>query len=368
MSPGGSEDPARRGGQQSGVSVECTIVIPCFNHGRFVGEAVASALAQQGVSVRVVVVNDGSDDGQTPDACDACRTLDPERVVVVHQANTGLPGARNAGAAHAAGEFLAFLDADDTIEPTFARTLVGRLREEPAGVSHAYCRERLTELGQDNVWRVPDWDPELLLITNLHPVTCVVRRSAFERVGGFDATMTDGYEDWEFWVRLHSAGMRGVRVPEVLFNWRRHSYETMIADAIARHAALYQQIVDRHPAMFAEHALALAQRCNTMLRRFDCNWLDEDGTPIPLRYLRESTEHWHAARARLPLLEAQAARVPGLERRLAEVEGTAAVAVHRRLHGFVSALPGPLRTVLRGSMGAVARVVKGGGAKGRGDT
>src|SRR3954469_25977661 len=93
-----------------------TIVIPCYNHGRFVSKAVQSALAQEGADIRVVVVDDGSTDGDTPKACDGCRA---ERVEVIHQPNRGLPAARNAGAAGSRSEFLVFLDADDWIEPGF---------------------------------------------------------------------------------------------------------------------------------------------------------------------------------------------------------------------------------------------------------
>ncbi|MBC7771437.1 MAG: glycosyltransferase family 2 protein, partial [Pyrinomonadaceae bacterium] len=107
-----------------------TVVIPCFNHGRFVAEALRSCLAQEQADVRVIIVNDGSDDGTTPAACDACVAQSPARVVVVHQENKGLAAARNAGAAKAGelggawvGDYLTFLDADDWIEPAFVTTL-----------------------------------------------------------------------------------------------------------------------------------------------------------------------------------------------------------------------------------------------------
>src|SRR5688572_5962105 len=117
-----------------------TVVIPCFNHGRFVAEAAASALRQRDADIRVVIVDDGSNDGSTPAACDACAG---ERVRVVHQENRGLPAARNRGAAGAASEYLVFLDADDWLEPEFVSRLHGAVGG--AEVSHAYCQERLVE-------------------------------------------------------------------------------------------------------------------------------------------------------------------------------------------------------------------------------
>lgn len=266
------------------------VVIPCFNHGRFVEHAVCSCLAQEGAQVHVVIVNDGSTDGSTPAACDACVALDPSRVRVLHQTNRGLPAARNAGAGVARdlalGTFLVFLDADDWILPTFVSRLHAELlaAADPA-VSHAYCQEELVELGH-GIWTVPAWDPELMLVTNLHPVTCLIRRDCFEAVGGFDESMTLGYEDWELWIRFIERAWRGVRVREPLFIWRRHSQITMVMEAVERHETLFRQIVDRHRALYTRHAESLLVRSNVLLRKADANWLDEEHRAIFIRDLR----------------------------------------------------------------------------------
>src|SRR6185436_14389192 len=184
--------------------------------------------------VRVIIVNDGSDDGSTPAACDACVEKDDGRVAVVHQPNMGLPATRNRGARERggewAGEYLVFLDADDWIEPTFVEKLhaaivAGSERAggpaagengalsngtgdtvaagwSPAGgVSHAYCQERLVERAT-MVWQLPEWDAELMMVTNLHPVTTLIRRECFEAAGGFDESMKEGYEDWDLWLKF----------------------------------------------------------------------------------------------------------------------------------------------------------------------
>ena len=345
-----------------------TVVIPCFNHGRFVGEAVASALAQTDADIRVVVVNDGSTDGTTPRACDALlETFDPELVRVIHQDNTGLPGARNRGARDADTDYLVFLDADDTIAPDFVSKLAAAIADaapDSDRVSHAYCQETLTDRAH-GTWRVPEWDAELLLITNLHPVTCLVRRHAFEAVGGFDATMTDGYEDWEFWVRLSDHGYRGVRVAEPLFFWRRHSQDTMIHDAVTRHDQLYAQIIDRHRELYDARFEAIARRCNSMLRAFDCNWIDETGTPIPLQYLQKKTAETHAAEQKAAALELQiaAARERAeasrrvCEAQRAEYEGMAGVRAHRKARRVVDAMPGLLRRPLLAGVRGVRRLI-----------
>jgi len=337
-----------------------TFIPPCFNHGSFVGEAVRSCLAQEGVDVRVVVVDDGSTDDSTPEACDRCAS---DRVRVVHQANTGLSGARNAGAALATTEFIAFLDADDYLDPTFGRKLIEALRAEE-NASHAYCQETLTELGT-GTWRVPAWDPLLLLITNLHPVTCVIRREVFAASGGFDTSMNLGYEDWEFWIRLSSRGFHGVRVPEPLFFWRRHSHTTMVMEAVKRHDLLYRQIIDRHAALFASKATEIITLSNNMLRKFDANWIDETGFPIPLQWLwsqrdeaaRLRTEQQLSAQQIAALIGQVAAANAELAQTKAWYEQLVAVRVYRKVRKLIDRLPRPLAGAARSTLSAGKRIV-----------
>lgn len=274
-----------------------TFVIPCYNHGRFVGEAVRSSLSQRGVHVHVVVVDDGSDDGSTPDACEACAG---KRVRVIHQPNKGLPAARNRGAADADTPYLVFLDADDYVRPRFARTLYNAITaQDDPGVSHAYCQEQLVGLGH-GVWRVPDWDVRLLKITNLHPVTCLVRRDCFEAVGGFNESMTRGYEDWDLWLSFAERGWRGLRVREPLFVWRRHSHDTMVMNVIHDHERLYRSLVQQHPALYDPDLRDLLIYTNTLLRKFNMNWIDETGLPRELQYLHHvRDEHQRSTAARL---------------------------------------------------------------------
>jgi glycosyltransferase involved in cell wall biosynthesis len=271
-----------------------TIVIPCFNHGPFVAQAVRSALDQADAATTVVLVDDGSNDGATPAACEACAG---ERVRVIHQDNQGLPAARNRGARGATSEYLVFLDSDDWLEPRFVSRLHAAITDDGgADVSHAYCQERLVEKGA-GFWRVPEWDPLLMMITNIHPVTTLVRRERFEAVGGFDESMRGGYEDWDLWLKFVERGWRGVRVREPLFTWRRHSDSTMVMNVVHHHAALFDRIRAQHRALYDRHARELVIRTNTMLQQFDMHWLDEAGEPINLRALKDQRRMYESLMA-----------------------------------------------------------------------
>ncbi|MCC6661084.1 MAG: glycosyltransferase family 2 protein [Phycisphaerales bacterium] len=303
-----------------------TFVIPCHNHGRFVAAAVGSALAQAGADVRVVVVDDGSGE----DSARRCAECAGPRVRVIRQENRGLPAARNAGAHGADSPYLAFLDADDTVEPRFATALAAALGGAP-GASHAYCHERIVGL-HEGQWRVPEWDPLLLMVTNLHPVTALVRRECFERVGGFDESLSRGYEDWDLWLKFAERGWRGVRVPEMLFNWNRHSPVTMVTGAASRHEALFRDLMSRHAEMYHRHAEDLLARAVGALRRAEMHWVDEDGQPINLRALRAEREMY---------------------------ESMAAVRLHHALHRAVRALPRPLAAAATGMLRLARAVLPG---------
>lgn len=342
------------------------VVIPCYNYGRFIREAVESALAQQEASVEVVIVDDGSDDGQTPGQCDACRELG---ATVIRQENRGLPAARNRGAAGATAAFLVFLDADDTIEPSFVRLLHEAIATNDApDVSHAYCQERFTGI-HNGSWLVPDWDPTLLLLTNLHPVTALVKRTCFEAAGGFDESLREGYEDWDLWLRFVERGWRGVRVREPLFNWRRHSAVTMITEANRRHERLYAALVHAHPQLYRDRAEELLVRANIMLFEGGANWIDEKHEPIimrdtlkhledvraevdPLRsQLHEArTEAAHAQHA-LQVAKQQAAHWQAI---CAEFERKPVVRFSRAVYRCMDALPPPLGLPVR----ALARLMR----------
>ena len=334
-----------------GGTPRATIVIPCFNHGRFVADAVRSVLAQTDALVRIVIVNDGSTDGSSHARCDACAEMGAN-VRVIHQENRGLPAARNAGAAIAArealGEYLVFLDADDWIERTFVSRLHRELLNDPApDVSHAYCQEKLVERGT-GIWKVPAWDPMLLLVTNLHPVTALIKREMFERSGGFDESFKRGYEDWDLWLRFSERHWRGVRVREPLFNWRRHSENTLVMQATLRHAELHGQIVERHPALYEKHARKIIELSNVLLRRADANWLDENGEAIFVRDLRSRNCELFDE------LEAAQKKIADLESQVDDFKHKPAVRVSKAIFGLLDSMPRPLGAPVR-SLAKLAR-------------
>src|SRR4051812_16000050 len=110
-----------------------TVVIPCYNQARFLGEAIESVLRQTHRAREVVVVDDGSTDGT---AAVAARYPD---VQLIRQPNRGLAAARNRGLAESRGAYLVFLDADDRLLPRALEVGLRCLMDHPL-VAFAYGR------------------------------------------------------------------------------------------------------------------------------------------------------------------------------------------------------------------------------------
>ncbi|MGO8865033.1 MAG: glycosyltransferase family A protein [Alphaproteobacteria bacterium] len=221
-----------------------TVVIPCYNYGRFVEEAAASALDQTIGALEVIVVNDGSSDPCTIEALD--RLNDP-RVHVINQANAGLPSARNSGIARARGKYICCLDADDTIEPSYLEKAVAVMERRP-DVGFAYSWVRFFG-GEDMVWQTAPFDLDRIVKENHVSVAAVFRRDLWAAAGGYSPLMRDGYEDWEFWVRLGSLGVAGWCLPEPLLNHRRHG-RSMSDEALDIHEELVGRIRALNPEAF----------------------------------------------------------------------------------------------------------------------
>jgi glycosyltransferase involved in cell wall biosynthesis len=224
---------------------QITVVIPCFEQGRWVAGAVASVFEQSHSSWEIVLVDDGSTDPATIDELD--RLAAWPRVRMVRHANRGLPGARNAGIERARGRFVVPLDADDELAPTFMERTVEALEGRP-DAAFAHCWARL--FGDvDAVWVPRPHNPYWEMLSN-GVVGCVLlRRRAWEAVGGYDETMLGGHEDWELWLRLAAAGWERVRVPAPLFHYRKHGVSMSVGSEADFEGGL-RRLVDRHPGLY----------------------------------------------------------------------------------------------------------------------
>jgi glycosyltransferase involved in cell wall biosynthesis len=262
------------------TSPRIAVVIPCFNHGRYLDEAVDSVLAQTFQDFEVVVVDDGSTD---PDTVRLLQGYDRPRTRVLHQENRGLPGARNRGIRATGAPLVCALDADDRLAPEWFRKAVAVLESDP---DLAFVSHWVETFGDEQgVWRPERCDLPALLDRNTVNGAALVRRAAYDAVGGFDESFRAGCEDWDFWLMLVERGYRGTILPEVLFYYRRRG------DSMSRRMTeedvypdLFHAIVRKHRAAYDTHALdlllgreaefaRLARECHDLTLEHD-TWLE----------------------------------------------------------------------------------------------
>ena len=204
--------------------MRASLIIPTFNHARFVGAAIDSALAQTVSAFEVIVVDDGSTD-ETPTVL----ARYAGRVRVLRQQNRGLSAARNAGLAAAHGTFVSFLDADDVMAPTKLAAQLEVLERSHA-IGWTYCDVLMETVATGAMARASErfgyasraldgWlFPELVHGNFIPAIAPLVRRTALEVAGGFDERLT-ALEDWDMWLRL-SLIAEARYTPAVLVTYR----------------------------------------------------------------------------------------------------------------------------------------------------
>jgi len=181
-----------------------TVVIPTYNSGRFVADAIESVLHQTHAPTQIIVVNDGSTD-------DTNQRLIPfgDRITVINQANQGAAPARNAALRMATGEFIAFLDADDVFHPRKLELQLAVLRRRPeikmlGTRCYDYPCQALPDMSADA--RVEEVPLDRLLVRNYFTASSIiVRREIVQRLGGFDTTIPN-VEDFDLWQRVAQVG------------------------------------------------------------------------------------------------------------------------------------------------------------------
>ena len=201
-----------------------SVVIPCFNYGQYVEQAIQSVLSQTFTNLEIIVVEGGSTDGTTPEVLRNLERKGLPRTRFVYRAESHPAGDnRNFGIGLARGRYVCCLDADDLIKPIYLEIAV--FLAEFGGYDLVYPSVRCFE-GDDFVWLLgdPTW-PEIA-DGNQISTAALFRRAALERVGGFrDWGKGEQYvpEDWELWVRFVGHGFRAKSIREPLMQYRVHS-------------------------------------------------------------------------------------------------------------------------------------------------
>jgi glycosyltransferase involved in cell wall biosynthesis len=222
------------------MSVDISIIIPCYNTGEFLTEAIQSVEAYRGkYKYEIIIVDDGSTEPVTVALLDK---LSSSGYTIIHQSNGGLGNARNNGCKNATGEYLLFLDSDNKIDPAYIDKGIEHLK---AGKKIAVVYGNPVIFGDDSRpgFTSGPFDIKKLMAFNYIDACAVVRKKAWNEVNGFkEERSLMGITDWEFWIRLYKAGwfFQFINEPLYYYRIRKDSMASVEADSRREKLKMYE--------------------------------------------------------------------------------------------------------------------------------
>lgn len=249
-----------------------SIVIPCYNAGDLLSEAVESALAQTYSDLEIIIVDDGSTDARTQAVLE---TAQWPRTTIIRQPNAGPAAARNRAVREASGEFILPLDADDKIAPGYVEQAVAVLEHRPE-VGVVYCKA-MRFGAESGPWRLPAYSLRELVIDNVIFVTAMYRKADWEKVGGYNERLRHGVEDYEYWVKIVGLGREVVQLDDYLFFYRIQNASRTIgflndrAAMIQTYADIFRENADfylKNAEFIFEHRFGLYDELNAYRSRY----------------------------------------------------------------------------------------------------
>ncbi|MET0638214.1 MAG: glycosyltransferase [Chitinophagaceae bacterium] len=239
-------------GENKSVKGLLSVVIPYYNMGKYIDETITSVRSNRYHPYEIVIVNDGSNEKESLAKLDQYRTQ--PGITVLDTPNRGLGAARNHGATNAKGQFMAFLDADDTIEPDYYSWSV-RVLEKYGNVHFVAAWVQYKE-GSTRVWPTFTPEPPLILYHNsVNSSGLVYKRTSF-LTGGLNVEdmLYPGLEDYNSVISMVAAGFNGVVLPEILFNYRVRHDSMIRGVSTEKKLNLVNEIVRTHGAIYANFA------------------------------------------------------------------------------------------------------------------
>lgn len=192
-----------------------SVVIPCFNQGIYIDDALNSLSLCNYPNKEIIIVNDGSTDQYT---IDLLTRLSKSGIQVVFQNNMGLGAARNTGIIHSKGDYILPLDGDNKIRPDYLRLAIEHLE---GNFESAVVYGNAEKFGAESGFLIPGpFNLQRMMLGNYIDACAVIRKSVFEEVGMYDNMRIMGYEDWDLWLRIAFKGKAFHYINDIMFDYR----------------------------------------------------------------------------------------------------------------------------------------------------
>lgn len=228
-----------------------SIVIPCYNHGQYIQEAIDSVLDLKGIEYEIIIVNDGSTDRQT---INKLNELQSAGFKVLTHDNRGLGYTRNRGVQAASGKYILPLDADNKINPDYVYKAIPFLESGTYDIVYAKAVlfGDITSARRKFVTR--SFDILSLSIENYIDACALYKKEVWTSVGGYDTQMPfPGHEDWEFWLNAFNQGFTFGFLNEGLFYYRIvHNSMIATTSILDKDSLNFQYIIKKHASLFSK--------------------------------------------------------------------------------------------------------------------
>lgn len=223
--------------------MKISVIIPCYNQGQYLTDAIESVILQKSLPHELIIVNDGS----TDNSLEVAKNYPAEGsfpIKVINQVNKGLSSARNTAIMNATGDYIFPLDADDIM----LENCLERVQEAISITNADIVAPSFKEFGISNAQVILHPQPNLkdFRMGNMIGYFSAIRKDALLEIGGYSPRMIYGYEDYHLWVNLLSRGKKLVTIPEPLMLYRTKE-QSMIHDAVKHHQELMAQIYKDFP-------------------------------------------------------------------------------------------------------------------------
>jgi glycosyltransferase involved in cell wall biosynthesis len=237
-----------------GKNPRVSIIIPCFNYGEFIDEAVDSVLNQSYSNFEIIIVNDGSTDDYTNNLL---ADYQRPKTRIFQTKNQGVSAARNHGIERSFGEYILPLDPDDKIGTTYLEKAVKVLDNDPR-VGIVYCKINFfgNEIGDGN-W--PPYSKDEMLYRNVIFNSAFFRKKDWLAVGKYKTDYLHAGEDWDLWLSLLELGVAVYQIPEPLFWYRKHdsAQRSLKGAETARDIHTYERLVHHHKKLYEDNLVTL---------------------------------------------------------------------------------------------------------------
>lgn len=233
------------------MEIKVSVIITCYNYGKYLAEAVDSVLASTYENYEIIVIDDGFDDSETVSILEK---FSRPKTRIIRQENMGVSAARNNAIKEAKGEYILPLDADDKIAPEYIEKAVDILDSNPE-FNVVYCD--IQYFGDQNfIFEKPDYHPKILLLENFCTVTSLYKKSDWEKIGGYKKEMDIGWEDWEFWLSMRENYLNPYHIKELLFYYRiikNENSRNKVTDEIKNRRKLRLKMMKLHPDFYIDN-------------------------------------------------------------------------------------------------------------------